>query len=112
MVGGAWPLPVPLPSWVPSATLLCLPSLDSSSPHPTPFLPGYSCTLPPAAGGEPGASGLNLLIRKDGRTVNLGGKTSVTVYPGVRELPAVSTPLFSLHSELYPPALCFETGSH
>ncbi|KAM6171640.1 5-oxoprolinase isoform 3-T3 [Erethizon dorsatum] len=33
-------------------------------------------------GGEPGASGLNLLIRKDGRTVNLGAKTSVTVYPG------------------------------
>ncbi|XP_033616719.1 5-oxoprolinase isoform X2 [Fukomys damarensis] len=33
-------------------------------------------------GGEPGASGLNLLIRKDGRIVNLGGKTSVTVYPG------------------------------
>lgn len=35
-------------------------------------------------GGEPGARGLNLLIRKDGRTVNLGGKTSVSVYPGVR----------------------------
>ncbi|XP_031202901.1 5-oxoprolinase isoform X2 [Mastomys coucha] len=33
-------------------------------------------------GGEPGARGLNILIRKDGRTVNLGGKTSVTVYPG------------------------------
>ncbi|KAF6269743.1 5-oxoprolinase, ATP-hydrolyzing [Rhinolophus ferrumequinum] len=33
-------------------------------------------------GGEPGARGLNLLIRKDGRTVNLGGKTSVPVYPG------------------------------
>uniref|UniRef100_A0A2K5E207 5-oxoprolinase, ATP-hydrolysing n=1 Tax=Aotus nancymaae TaxID=37293 RepID=A0A2K5E207_AOTNA len=33
-------------------------------------------------GGEPGARGLNLLIRKNGRTVNLGGKTSVTVYPG------------------------------
>ncbi|KAL4842435.1 hypothetical protein H8958_009419 [Nasalis larvatus] len=33
-------------------------------------------------GGEPGACGLNLLIRKNGRTVNLGGKTSVTVYPG------------------------------
>ncbi|ELW63391.1 5-oxoprolinase [Tupaia chinensis] len=32
--------------------------------------------------GEPGARGLNLLTRKDGRTVNLGGKTSVTVYPG------------------------------
>ncbi|XP_003760578.2 5-oxoprolinase isoform X1 [Sarcophilus harrisii] len=33
-------------------------------------------------GGEPGAPGLNLLIRKDGRTISLGGKTSVTVYPG------------------------------
>uniref|UniRef100_A0A8P0TI97 5-oxoprolinase, ATP-hydrolysing n=1 Tax=Canis lupus familiaris TaxID=9615 RepID=A0A8P0TI97_CANLF len=33
-------------------------------------------------GGEPGARGLNLLIRKDGRTVNLGGKTSVPVFPG------------------------------
>uniref|UniRef100_U3DXX1 5-oxoprolinase n=1 Tax=Callithrix jacchus TaxID=9483 RepID=U3DXX1_CALJA len=33
-------------------------------------------------GGEPGARGLNLLIRKNGRTVNLGSKTSVTVYPG------------------------------
>lgn len=33
-------------------------------------------------GGKPGARGLNLLIRKDGRTVNLGGKTSVPVYPG------------------------------
>uniref|UniRef100_A0A2K5QXQ4 5-oxoprolinase, ATP-hydrolysing n=1 Tax=Cebus imitator TaxID=2715852 RepID=A0A2K5QXQ4_CEBIM len=33
-------------------------------------------------GGEPGARGLNLLIRRNGRTVNLGGKTSVTVYPG------------------------------
>ncbi|XP_074059206.1 5-oxoprolinase [Macrotis lagotis] len=33
-------------------------------------------------GGEPGAPGLNLLIRKDGRTINLGGKTSVTVFPG------------------------------
>ncbi|XP_057387818.1 5-oxoprolinase isoform X3 [Balaenoptera acutorostrata] len=33
-------------------------------------------------GGEPGTRGLNLLIRKDGRTVNLGGKTSVPVCPG------------------------------
>ncbi|XP_072458758.1 5-oxoprolinase isoform X2 [Notamacropus eugenii] len=33
-------------------------------------------------GGEPGAPGLNLLIRKDGRTISLGGKTSVTVFPG------------------------------
>ncbi|XP_062987330.1 5-oxoprolinase [Elgaria multicarinata webbii] len=33
-------------------------------------------------GGETGARGLNLLIRRDGRTVNLGGKTSVQVCPG------------------------------
>ncbi|XP_027713466.1 5-oxoprolinase isoform X2 [Vombatus ursinus] len=33
-------------------------------------------------GGKPGAPGLNLLIRKDGRTISLGGKTSVTVFPG------------------------------
>ncbi|XP_059984533.1 5-oxoprolinase isoform X1 [Lagenorhynchus albirostris] len=33
-------------------------------------------------GGEPGTRGLNLLIRKGGRTVNLGGKTSVLVSPG------------------------------
>ncbi|XP_048338304.1 5-oxoprolinase-like, partial [Sphaerodactylus townsendi] len=35
-------------------------------------------------GGESGSPGLNLLIRRDGRTLNLGGKTSVTVLPGVR----------------------------
>lgn len=39
--------------------------------------------LTSAAGGKPGARGLNLLIRKDGRTINLGGKTSVAVSPGV-----------------------------
>ncbi|XP_042319482.1 5-oxoprolinase [Sceloporus undulatus] len=33
-------------------------------------------------GGKKGAPGLNLLIRQDGRTINLGGKTSVPVYPG------------------------------
>ncbi|XP_072855570.2 5-oxoprolinase [Pogona vitticeps] len=33
-------------------------------------------------GGEPGARGLNLLIRRDGRTIHLGPKTSVPVYPG------------------------------
>ncbi|KAJ7338275.1 hypothetical protein JRQ81_011031 [Phrynocephalus forsythii] len=33
-------------------------------------------------GGEPGSPGLNLLIRQDGRTINLGAKTSVTVHPG------------------------------
>lgn len=45
-------------------------------------------------GGEPGARGLNLLIRKNGRTVNLGSKTSVTVYPGVRAM-ACPVPLLS-----------------
>ncbi|XP_064910786.1 5-oxoprolinase isoform X2 [Columba livia] len=34
------------------------------------------------AGGHPGARGLNLLLRRDGRTVSLGGKSSVTVEPG------------------------------
>ncbi|XP_062900752.1 5-oxoprolinase [Mobula hypostoma] len=33
-------------------------------------------------GGEPGARGLNLLIRQDGRTINLGAKTSITIGPG------------------------------
>ncbi|KAJ1195078.1 hypothetical protein NDU88_004361 [Pleurodeles waltl] len=33
-------------------------------------------------GGEPGAPGVNLLIRRDGRTINLGGKTSVQMQPG------------------------------
>uniref|UniRef100_A0A670IUD6 5-oxoprolinase, ATP-hydrolysing n=1 Tax=Podarcis muralis TaxID=64176 RepID=A0A670IUD6_PODMU len=35
-------------------------------------------------GGESGSPGLNLLIRQDGHTINLGGKTSVKVMPGVR----------------------------
>lgn len=35
------------------------------------------------AGGECGARGLNLLIRNDGRTINLGPKTAVPVLPGV-----------------------------
>ncbi|XP_071659812.1 5-oxoprolinase [Patagioenas fasciata] len=34
------------------------------------------------AGGLPGARGLNLLLRRDGRTINLGGKASVDVEPG------------------------------
>ncbi|XP_065520206.1 5-oxoprolinase [Lathamus discolor] len=34
-------------------------------------------------GGSPGAPGLNLLLRRDGRTINLGGKSSVSVEPGV-----------------------------
>ncbi|KAL3287746.1 hypothetical protein HHI36_002210, partial [Cryptolaemus montrouzieri] len=33
-------------------------------------------------GGKPGERGLNLLIRTDGRTINLGPKTSVNVRPG------------------------------
>uniref|UniRef100_A0AAV1UZB3 5-oxoprolinase n=1 Tax=Peronospora matthiolae TaxID=2874970 RepID=A0AAV1UZB3_9STRA len=33
-------------------------------------------------GGEPGARGLNLLLRHGGRTVNLGGKNTVDVLPG------------------------------
>lgn len=33
-------------------------------------------------GGEPGARGINLLQRKGGRTVNLGGKNTVDVLPG------------------------------
>ncbi|XP_026332611.1 5-oxoprolinase isoform X2 [Hyposmocoma kahamanoa] len=33
-------------------------------------------------GGEPGARGLNLLHRTNGRVINLGGKTSVEAYPG------------------------------
>ncbi|XP_053322646.1 5-oxoprolinase [Spea bombifrons] len=33
-------------------------------------------------GGSPGAPGLNLLHRRDGRTINLGGKTSVPIQPG------------------------------
>ncbi|NXI30996.1 OPLA oxoprolinase, partial [Sterrhoptilus dennistouni] len=34
------------------------------------------------AGGLPGAPGLNLLLRRDGRTINLGGKSCVAVEPG------------------------------
>ncbi|RLN20764.1 hypothetical protein BBJ28_00012718 [Nothophytophthora sp. Chile5] len=34
------------------------------------------------AGGAPGARGLNLLRRRDGRSVNLGGKNTVDVLPG------------------------------
>ena len=37
-------------------------------------------------GGEPGEKGENLMIYKDGRTVNLGGKTSVDCHAGVRIL--------------------------
>lgn len=34
------------------------------------------------AGGEPGKRGLNLLLKADGRRINLGGKTAVTVEAG------------------------------
>lgn len=33
-------------------------------------------------GGEPGKVGLNLLIKKNGRVINLGGKTAINVEPG------------------------------
>lgn len=36
------------------------------------------------SGGEDGAAGLNLLHRADGRVLNLGAKTSVSLQPGVR----------------------------
>lgn len=71
----------------PPPTTSALPPGLSLSPHQAPPGLSLSCLLShpePLAGGEPGARGLNLLIRKDGRTVNLGGKTSVLVYPGVR----------------------------
>lgn len=33
-------------------------------------------------GGEPGSPGLNLLLKADGRIINLGGKASVNIKPG------------------------------
>ena len=36
------------------------------------------------AGGEPGQMGRNLVIRKDGRVINLGGKNEIHVEPGDR----------------------------
>ena len=35
------------------------------------------------SGGEPGSPGLNLLLKADGRIINLGGKASVNIKPGV-----------------------------
>lgn len=63
-------------------------------PCPLPRPPVSAPSSPLPAGGEPGACGLNLLIRRDGRMVNLGGKTSVPVFPGVRIAagPALSAP--------------------
>lgn len=34
------------------------------------------------AGGQPGKRGLNLLIKSDGRRINLGGKTAICVEAG------------------------------
>ena len=34
-------------------------------------------------GGEPGSPGLSLLLKTDGRIINLGGKASVKMKPGV-----------------------------
>ncbi|CAH1992910.1 unnamed protein product [Acanthoscelides obtectus] len=33
-------------------------------------------------GGDPGARGINLLVRADGRVINLGPKTAVQIFPG------------------------------
>jgi hypothetical protein len=38
------------------------------------------------SGGEPGRTGLNLLIKPDGRIVNLGGKTAIDVQTGVKSV--------------------------
>lgn len=65
----------------------CPPVSPPASSVPPLLASWGALTSPLPAGGEPGARGLNLLIRKDGRTVNLGGKTSVPVYPGVRTAP-------------------------
>ena len=35
------------------------------------------------SGGEPGSPGLSLLLKTDGRIINLGGKASVKMKPGV-----------------------------
>lgn len=53
------------------------PPQPPNAPH-RPLTPPF-CRL----GGSPGAPGLNLLLRRDGRTINLGAKTSVPVEPGV-----------------------------
>jgi len=40
-------------------------------------------TAPPGLmGGKPGQRGLNLIIRKDGKIINIGGKNSVEVVEG------------------------------
>ena len=48
---------------------------------------------PGIEGGSPGMRGKNTLKRADGRTINLGAKTSVTVHPGV-----ISISIFEIRS--------------
>jgi len=45
--------------------------------------PGYN-------GGEDGACGLNILVRADGRRINLGPKAAVPVYAGVSNFKFIS----------------------
>lgn len=52
---------------------------------------GLSC----GSGGESGAAGLNLLHRADGRVLNLGAKTTVTLQPGVRPHAGRRNPIHS-----------------
>lgn len=41
-------------------------------------------------GGEDGACGLNILVRADGRQINLGAKAAVPVYAGVSNFKFIS----------------------
>uniref|UniRef100_A0A674GAY9 5-oxoprolinase, ATP-hydrolysing n=1 Tax=Taeniopygia guttata TaxID=59729 RepID=A0A674GAY9_TAEGU len=61
------------------------------------------------AGGLPGAPGLNLLLRRDGRLINLGGKSSVSVEPGVSQNPKI-TPKTALKPPQTHPKNCPETA--
>ena len=54
---------------------------DSQASH-EPFLRNNSNLLW-SSGGEPGSPGLSLLLKADGRIINLGGKASVNIKPGV-----------------------------
>lgn len=45
---------------------------------------------PGLAGGGSGSRGRNTLVKADGRKINLGPKTAVPVYPGVRKPTALS----------------------
>lgn len=42
------------------------------------------------SGGNPGAKGLNLLLKSNGHVINLGGKTSVPVNAGVSNVRFIS----------------------